>query len=30
MQSYINFVSIRDPGNHRLDQIRKAWATTPH
>ena len=30
MQSYINFVSIRDPGNHRLDQIRKAWAITPH
>ncbi len=30
MQSYINFVGIRDPGNHRLDQIRKAWAITPH
>lgn len=30
MQSYINFVGIRDPGNHRLDQIRKAWSTTPH
>ena len=30
MQAYMNFVSIRDAGNHRLDQIRKAWAATPH
>lgn len=30
MQSYVNFVGLRDPGNHRLDQIRKAWANTPH
>ena len=30
MQSYMNFVGIRDPGNHRLEQIRKAWAAVPH
>jgi len=26
MQGYINFVSLRDAGNHRLEQICKAWA----
>ena len=30
MQSYINFVGIRDAGNHRLEQIRKAWAAVAH
>jgi CheY-like chemotaxis protein len=30
MQSYINFVSVRDAGNHRLEQIRKAWAAIAH
>lgn len=30
MQGYINFVSQRDVGNHRLEQIRKAWDAIPH
>jgi tetratricopeptide (TPR) repeat protein len=30
MQAYINFVSQRDVGNHRLEQIRKAWDAIPH
>jgi DNA-binding response OmpR family regulator len=30
MQGYINFVSQRDAGNHRLEQIRKAWDAIPH
>ncbi len=30
MQGYINFVGQRDLGNHRLEQIRKAWDATPH
>ena len=30
MQGYINFVSLRDAGNHRLEQIRKAWDAVPH
>ena len=30
MQSYINFVGIRDAGNHRLEQIRKAWVAVAH
>lgn len=30
MQGYINFVGQRDVGNHRLEQIRKAWDAIPH
>ena len=30
MQGYMNFVSLRDAGNHRLEQIRKAWDAVPH
>lgn len=30
MQGYLNFVSIRDAGNHRLEQIRKTWDATSH
>ncbi len=30
MQGYLNFVSLRDAGSHRLDQIRKAWSVTEH
>lgn len=30
MQGYLNFVSTRDAGNHRLEQIRKAWAVVVH
>lgn len=30
MQGYINFVNHRDVGNHRLEQIRKAWDALPH
>lgn len=30
MQGYINFVGRRDAGNHRLEQIRKAWDAVPH
>ena len=30
MQGYLNFVGLRDAGNHRLEQIRKAWSTLPH
>ena len=30
MQGYINFVGQRDVGNHRLEQIRKAWDAVSH
>ena len=30
MQGYINFVGQRDLGNHRLEQIRKAWDAVSH
>lgn len=30
MQGYLNFVALRDVGNHRLEQIRKTWDATPH
>ncbi|MCF8197967.1 MAG: response regulator [Sulfuritalea sp.] len=30
MQGYLNFVSVRDAGNHRLEQIRKTWDATSH
>lgn len=30
MQGYLNFVGMRDAGNHRLEQIRKAWDAVPH
>ena len=30
MQGYLNFVALRDVGNHRLEQIRKTWEATPH
>ena len=30
MQGYLNFVSLRDAGSHRLEQIRKAWAAVAH
>jgi hypothetical protein len=30
MQSYLNFVGLRDAGSHRLEQIRKAWDAVPH
>jgi hypothetical protein len=29
MQGYINFVALRDAGNHRLEQIRRAWDAVP-
>jgi CheY-like chemotaxis protein len=30
MQGYLNFVALRDAGNHRLEQIRKAWDAVAH
>lgn len=30
MQGYMNFVGVRDAGNHRLEQIRKAWSAVAH
>jgi len=30
MQGYLNFVGVRDAGNHRLEQIRKAWSAAAH
>jgi tetratricopeptide (TPR) repeat protein len=30
MQGYLNFVNLRDPGSHRLEQIRKAWKVIEH
>jgi tetratricopeptide (TPR) repeat protein len=30
MQGYLNFVNLRDPGSHRLEQIRKAWTAVEH
>lgn len=30
MQGYLNFVGVRDAGNHRLEQIRKAWSAVAH
>lgn len=30
MQGYINFVGMRDAGNQRLEQIRKAWDAVAH
>lgn len=30
MQGYLNFVGVRDAGNHRLEQIRKAWSALAH
>ncbi|MBN8475455.1 response regulator [Sulfuritalea sp.] len=30
MQGYLNFVALRDVGNHRLEQIRKTWEAMPH
>lgn len=30
MQGYLNFVTLRDAGNHRLEQIRKAWDAMAH
>lgn len=30
MQGYLNFVGLRDVGNHRLEQIRKTWDAMVH